>query len=292
MAPRIALLSLLLILAGCDLPGVAGPTTTRPSTNPADNRPVTPGYTFHGGPVGPTDARPGIPAVLHLDVYLVDVPAESVSRDEAFWRNVDENAVGAAADQRLLRNGIRCGVAPRAQWRSFADIFSKELLRSRRSKVNGTTTQTVELDVDQPVDREDVWCLDAYGQWEGRTYEEATNGVALTFGPTPRVPGSARLTLCPIVKRQRNHLSFTAMNQPYDEPMADVVRLYDLGLTVDVPADGFFILAPGPLADPVDQTVGGRFLVRRAAGARREQVIVAVPSFLPLDGTPVDVAQH
>jgi hypothetical protein len=136
-----------------------------------------------------------------MDVYLLDVPAGSISGDESFWRTVDEDAVGVAADQRLLANGIRCGVAPRNQWPHFAEIFSRDLTRARRTKVDGMSTNTVQLEVDQPVDREDVFFLNAENQLEGRTYDRATNGVAMTFGPTPREPGSVRLTLCPIVRR-------------------------------------------------------------------------------------------
>ncbi len=288
--------SLLLMAAGCQVPGDVGRPATRPATRPTtgpDEPKVTPGYSVMARPTGPSDGRPAVAAAVHLDVYVLDVPAETISRDEAFWRTVDEDAVGPAVDQRLQRNGIRCGVAQRAEWQRFAEIFRRELSRATRTKVDGLAgAATVELAVEQPAAREDLFLLTPDGQWEGHTYDHATNGLSLTFGPTPRTPGSVRLNLCPVVKCERRLLEFTPLNQAYETPTSDVARLYDVGLSVDVPADGFFIVAPSPNADPADLTVGGRFLVRRGPAARREQVLVCVPTIVPLNGTPLTVRQH
>ena len=266
----------LLVASGCEAPESAGPTT-RPATQPT----LAPTYRMIRA-----DGSLAGPVVTHMDLFLVDVPAGAVSGDEQFWRTVDEDAVGVPAGQRLLANGIRCGVAPRSQWKRFGDLFGRELERARRTKVAGVAQQqTVELEVDQPVDHEDVFFLDADRAMEGRTYDRATNGIAMTFGPTPRVPGSVRLSFCPIVKRQERPREYTPLNLPYQTTESDVERIYDVGLTVDVPPDGFFLLAPGPDADP-QLTLGGRFLLRREAAARREQVIVAVPSLVPLTPVP------
>ena len=274
--------------AGCDAPG----PTTRPGTNPTDSS-LTTGVQTITGTAAPGDAPPPAGATtIHVDVYLLDVPAGSVSGDESLWRTVDENAVGVFADQRLQANGIRCGVAPRSQWRRLSGIFAKELHRARHTKVNGLAAETIDLPVDQPVDREDLFFLAADGQWEGHTYDHATNGLTMTFGPTPRLPGSVRLSFCPTVKRQQRALVFTPLNQPYEEAADDVARIYDAGLTADVPADGFFIVAPSPMADPADLTVGGRFLVRRDPAAEREQIVIAVPSLVPLDGSVRRVPQQ
>ena len=261
-----------LAVAGCETPDAP-----RPSTRPTRLTDVTRHF------VGTLDG----PTAIHMDVYLLDVPAGSISGDEAFWRTVDEDAVGVAADQQLLANGIRCGVAPRNQWPHFADIFAHDLSTARRTKVDAVATETIPLELDQAVDREDVFFFNADHQLEGRSYDRATNGLALTFGPTPRQPGWVRLTLCPVVKRERSRLTYTPTNGSYETPITDVDRLYDAGLTVDVPPDGFLIVAPGPGADP-DTTLGGRFLIRRAEATRREQVIVAVPTVVPLNAVPQD----
>ena len=269
-----------LALAGCD-PIVA------PATQPAG---AMPRVTVSGTRIGPADARPAAAGVVNLDVYLVDVPIGSVSGDEAFWRTVDENAVGVAAGRRLADNGIRCGVAPASQWSRFADAVARVQSHTRRTRtgdvgVTSATPQSVELAVDHPVDHEDVWVVNADGQLEGRTFDHAVNGVRLTFAPAPRRAATVRLSFCPTVKRDLSRLQFTPLNQEQEQPATDVVCLYDAGLTADVPADGFFVVAPGPLAVTDPDTLGGQFLVRPDPATRREQVIVAVPHYTPLGGS-------
>jgi hypothetical protein len=256
----------LLVAVGCD-----PVTPVKPSTMSAGRLEVHPIRTGAG------------PTVIHLDVYLVDVPAGSISGDEAFWRTIDEDAVGPAAEQQLLANGIRCGVAPRSRWPDFAQAFSKELNHAHKMGVDGWATNTVDLTVGQSADREDVFFFNADHQLEGRTYDNAMNGIGLTFGPTPRVPEDVRVTLCPTVRRDQTRVEYSAVNQAYEQQATDVDRIYDVGLTADVPPDGFLIVAPGPQADP-DVTLGGRFLLRRDTAARREQIILVVPKLIPLSG--------
>ncbi len=255
-----------LAIAGCTPTDVVKPAT-RPATAPA---------------MDVTLVRTGAgPNAIHVDVYLLDVPAGTISGDETFWRTIDEDAVGPAADQQLLANGIRCGVAPRNQWQHFADIFGPELNHARKMRVDGWATHTVDLDVGQMVEREDVFFLNGEHQLEGRTYDHANNGIGLTFGPTPREPLSVRLTLCPTVRRVQAQMAYSPINQAYQQQVGDVDRIYDVGLTADVPPSGFLIVAPGPSADP-DTTLGGRFFIRRDTAARREQIIIVVPRLIPL----------
>ena len=257
-----------LALCGCD-----ATSPVKPTTRPAASMDIRLVRTAAG------------PTAIHLDVYLLDVPAGSISGDESFWRTIDEDAAGAAAGQELLANGIRCGVAPRNRWQHFADAFNQQLNHARKVRVDGWATNTIDLDVGQPADREDVFFLNADHQLEGRTYDHASNGFGLTFGPTPREPGNVRLTLCPTVRRDRSLTEYTPLNAAYEQPASDVDRIYDVGLTVDVPPEGFLIVAPGPVAERDPESVGGRFLVRRDTAARREQVIIVVPRLIPLSGS-------
>ena len=286
---------LLLSLAAC----VAGCRTTPPKTaaRPGTTRPLADAYPTPTMAVTATPSGPGggggRAGLVHLDVYLVEVPLGTISGDAAFWRAVDENAVGGPAAGRTVQaNGIRCGVAPRNQWPKLADLIAAQQGRSRRSQTQGVTTQSVDLDLDQPVDREDVFVYAADGSLSGRTFDHATNGVRVTFGPSPRTAGSIRLSFCPTVKRDQRRLEFTPLNQEYEVPGSDTVRVYDAGLTADVPPDGFFVIAPGPLAAANDTLLGSRFLVRPDPAARREQVVVAVPSYTRLDGGTVQVVRH
>jgi hypothetical protein len=120
----------------------------------------------------------------------------------------------------------------------------------------------------------------------GRTFEQCVNGVSLSFQPAPRKQGSVRIAVCPTIRGERRRLEFTPTNQELESPFAEVTRLYDLNLRVDVPDDGFLIVAPSEDADR-KTSVGGRFFMAREKAERLEQVLLIVPSLLRLDGKPI-----
>ena len=279
----------ILVVGGCDVPGA----TTRPTTGPGGEQYRTPRMTVTGNKVGPADGRPAVAGVVRVDVYLVDVPAGTISGDAAFWRTVDETAVGTTAGNRLGENGLRCGVALRREWPRFAALIAKQMSHSRHAKtgtvgVTSLTGESAELALDEPVEHENVFVVTPDGQLAGHTYDDAVNGVTMNFGPTPGSPGSVRLSFCPTVKRDERRLQFTPLNQEFEQTTTDTVRLYDAGLTADVKPDEFFVVAPGPKAYEYPDSLGGRFLVRHDPAAEREQVILAMPTVVPLNGSSMN----
>src|SRR5262245_6335138 len=63
-------------------------------------------------PSAPRDAQPSVPMVFQLVCYQVSVPAGTVSRNEEFWKKIDEQAIAPAQYDLLRRNGMRLGQAP------------------------------------------------------------------------------------------------------------------------------------------------------------------------------------
>jgi hypothetical protein len=149
--------------------------------------------------------------------------------------------------------------------------------------IDGTRTETIELAMEKAFDQQDLFFFNAANQLEGRSYDQGKNKLMLTFGPTPRDPGAVRLTICPVVYTERTEMRFTPLNQEYQTPVNGVDRIYDLGLSADVPGDSFMIIAPS--SDAVRRTsIGGRFLIKEDKTEKLEQVIVIVPTFVRLDG--------
>jgi hypothetical protein len=274
-------------LVGCQAPSAKGPAS-KPTT--AEAMPMQMTITAQQSPSdNPRDPQQQLSAMVHLDIYLLDMPEGSVSQNSEFWKRVDEQAVGAANEDRLLRNGIRCGTVPRSEGLFFSQFFDKlPHPPSRKSTVDGLHTDTIELQMEKKFDQQDLFFFNEANQLEGRSYDQGANHLALTFGPTPRDPGAVRLTLCPIVYSEKTQMRFTPLNQEYETSAKDVDRIYDLGLTADVPGDSFMIIAPSSDASR-PTSIGGRFFIKSDKTEKFEQVIVIVPTFLRMDGKPMVV---
>jgi hypothetical protein len=137
-------------------------------------------------------------------------------------------------------------------------------------------------------DRQDLFFFNASDEIEGRSYDRGTNQLTLSFSPAPRDEHAVRLSLCPVVRSEKMRMDFTPMNEEFESPMNEVDRIYDLGLTADVPEGSFFIIAPSTDAQR-PTSIGGSFLIKPDKTEKMEQVIVIVPTFLRLDGKPMIV---
>lgn len=268
-------------LAGC--PADRSPAT-RPTTLP-DAGPVD--VTTTVTPADPATPGAARPPVVTVDVFLFDLPAGTVSGDAAFWRAVDEAAVGGpAGSDEMARNGLRCGVVPRDQSASFSRYFDQHPKRVRKTTFPPGQFGTVELDLDQHVEAEDLFVFDTAGPCRGRSYADCTNGVAMTYEPEPREPDAVRVTVCPVIKSDRRRTSFTAMQEPMDTPFADVDRVYDLSLSAALRGDQMLVVAAGPTAAGRPSSVGHRFFLTAGPAERRERVVLVVPTIVPTDGRP------
>jgi len=241
-------------------------------------------------PADPRDPAPAIDALIHLDIYQLDLPVGAVSQNEKLWKRADEQCVGVGegTSELLFKNGLRAGVVPRTEWAFFKDYMAGQPGRMRQTTINGVRGEAVALEMDKPIDREDLFYFDGANQQIGRTFEQCVNGVSLSFQLAPRKQGSVRVAICPTIRGERRRLEFTSTNQELESPFTEITRLYDLNLRVDVPDDGFLIVAPSDDAERTSTTsIGGRFFMAREKSERLEQVLLIVPSLLRLDGKPI-----
>jgi hypothetical protein len=285
MIHRRTMTMLLAALCGC-----AG---HRHATTQPTSRPTTMQISLTAHPpkaADPRDPAPPVEALIHLDIYQLDLPVGSVSRSEELWKRADEQCVGVGAGTAdvLYKNGLRCGVVPRTEWAFFKDYMAGQPGRMRQTTINGVRGDSVALEMDKPIDREDLFYFDAANQLHARTFEQCVNGMSLSFQPAPRKAGSVRISICPTIRGERRRIEFTSTNQEYESPFAEVTRIYDLNLRADVPDDSFLIVAPSADANPTStSSIGGRFFTAQEKSERLEQVLLIVPSFLRLDGKPI-----
>jgi hypothetical protein len=277
----VALNLFIVLLCGCQPADLKKPTS-----NPATT--TTSQLTVNIKPIGtdPRDPRPGPGAIIRMVVFTIDLPSGCVSDNKQFWKRVDEQAVGAANHDRLLRNGIRCGVVPPGESAYFSRFFDSQPHQMTVARVESFSTQTLPLQTERHVDREDLFVFTPDGRIEGRSFDRAANQLMMTFGFNPADSNVVRVSLCPQVRSERLHLEYSALNQEFETPLKDIEHLYEVGLTADVPDGSFLIVAPGLDADR-NTSIGGRFLTVSDATQRSEQVILIVPVLMPLDGSAV-----
>jgi hypothetical protein len=269
------------LLGGC---AHAVPAKKQPTTGPAR---MTLTMRPPSG-ANPQDPPPVLPVLIHLDIYQFDVPFGAISANEAFWKRIDEQSIGAgpATTEILFKNGLRSGIALKSDWPFFRNFLEQLPDRTRKTTITKARVDAMDLNLNKSISDENLFFFDAQNRLQGRSYQDSTITLTLSFQQAPRDPNCIRMAICPVVTTQRHRLNFTALNQEYESPFEEINRLYDLNLIADVPGDDFLIVSPS--RDAIRATsVGGLFLVNNDRVEKLEQVLVIVPTLLRMDGKPI-----
>jgi hypothetical protein len=223
------------------------------------------------------DARV-VPVQARLEVYVIALPEGTVSRNEAFWRRVDEQVVDPGAYDVLSKNGIRIGTAAIGEWDYFKTILEQYPASHQRSEYVTARGQSVQLPIRSEQALQTVFHLDRSGVLHGRTYDQCQNHWAMTLYPTPGKADAVRVGLSPVVRSQRQRAEVSRSGESMDVAYILDERVYDdLGLTVDVAEGSFLVLAPSEQAS-WPNSIGNRFLLSEDAKlGRMENVILVVP---------------
>ncbi|HTW95623.1 MAG TPA: hypothetical protein VMD30_12550 [Tepidisphaeraceae bacterium] len=254
-------------------PGIDPPPVTSPDTIPPDTNVVA--ETLE---------------VARLDVYQFDVPQGAVSQSDAFWKHVEEPVVDVATNNLLYNNGVRAGEGIVSDWPYFEKILDKAGgERPDHSTLMAQSAQSQEVLVGPSIPEQRLFFFDRHGL-SGKVYEDCRDLVMMSYEPAPRDPGCVRVALCPVVQATQYHYTYDAMNAEQGIQLTRAEHLYDLNLTVDLPAGKFLVIAPSPDAGAPD-SVGARFLTQEGAAVREERVLIVVadkPATLkPMSLSPV-----
>jgi hypothetical protein len=266
---RLLLIILALALAGC-ASDAAGPTTA-PSAKRAQSMAELRAKSRAAGrnAAGPMRVR--------VDVYHLQVPHGTISRNDDFWTRVDEQIVDPATYDLLFRNGVRVGQAPIAEWEHFRQMIADQPSAFQASSILGPEAKNVDLNVRKQVEMQDIFYFDGSGSLQGRTYDRCENYLTISFLPAPRKPGSIRVGVCPVVKTMRKRLEISEKGSEREITYTHPERIYDCNLRSDIPAGSFMIIAPS--AEAVWPTsIGSSFLLRDGPTERLESVLLLVPN--------------
>lgn len=274
----IALLPLLLLLsfiAGCGDSGNRGPASVTPTSGDARGAKVmsmTQGAQ-PAPPDAPRDARAAPNITFQVEVYRINVPFGTFTGNEEFWKRMDEQCVDAFKYDVLNRNGIRVGLAPRAELEFFKRFMEEKPVISKMT-TTAVEAPLVELEMRSDLPEQTISFYNP--DLRLRDYDGSTNLLNLSFQPAPRKPGSMRLTLAPVVRSHRKKFQFTAMNNETELQYINPETYYDLNLRVDIPKDQFFIMMPS-IDARYGTSVGRAFLTKDGPTDRLEQILLIIP---------------
>ncbi|HXE55842.1 MAG TPA: hypothetical protein VN541_22650 [Tepidisphaeraceae bacterium] len=275
------------LLAGC------GPTPPPPTASPNPlgsggaslSRSLT-----SGGSVAPivkpdlAGPRPLIPVVVTLDIYEITAPFGAVSRNDEFWKKVDEDAIDIGTHDLLLKNGIRIGIGRDGDWPWFKGLLGK-FPSTHQTPVHTPPGKegSFELSMKSGVQEQNIFGLDDHGDDWGRRFEKCNDLMAISFIASPHNPGATIVKLCPKIVGMRRffHVSILNNEEAQVEP-AHPETLYDMRMEALVPLHDFLIVAPSRLAS-ISTSLGATFLVDDGKAEPVERVLIIVPRAYRLD---------
>ena len=223
-----------------------------------------------------------LPQGLRCEIYQLQVPFGTISRNAGFWRHVDENAVDVATYELLLKNGVRVGQAPVAEWEYFREILAQYPAITKQTSLVAAEAKPVELPVRKDIIGQRLFYFDAKNKMQGQSFDACENVIALTFQQAPRKTNQMRIALCPVVRAQQKRLEWTPLNNEIEISYTAPQRLYDLNLRTDVPVDSFLIVAPSSEAT-WPTSIGNNFLVTPGEAERMETVLLVVPAAIRIE---------
>ena len=247
-------------------------TTAEPVISP--DQPPPPPVTSPDSIRPDTNVLPPTLEVARLDVYEIDVPQGEVSGSGAFWKHIEEPVVDVTTSDLLYENGVRTGEGDVTDWPYFKKIFDKAGADQHHSTLMAPSARSQALLIGPSIPQQRLFFFDRHGL-SGRVYDDCRDFMVLSYQPAPRQPGSVRIELCPVVQSTEYHYTYDAMNVEQDFRLTRAEHLYDLNLTVDLPAGKFLVVAPSPDAKAPD-SVGARFLTEEGPAVRMEQVLIVV----------------
>lgn len=286
------------LLAACATVGCAGSKSPSDAANPASSAaPVVADLRPDSSPpkqlvvqgAGPAVPRPG-QQVLRLTVYQITVPSGAVSRSDEFWKRVDEHSVDVATYDLLLRNGMRVGLAPSAEWDPyFKGIVEHYPAATQANTATGMANIGVtELSLKKGIRYQDLFYLGPGDRTpRGRTYEDCEDLLSVSYQPVPRRPDHVRVKVCPLVRGMRKRYELAGRGDEREVRYVHPEQLYDLNLEAEIPPDSFLVIAPSQQG-LWPMNLGNTFLTQEGPAEQFELVLLLVPQLTPLDELPAE----
>ena len=275
----LSFLFLVPLFAGCHPAPTVPPTPTEPPQMARSRTALERGIAALTSTVASAAAEP---ASMRVDIFLLQVPHGNISRNEEFWKRIDEHAVDVATYDLLYRNGVRVGQAHTREWDHFRRVMDQYPAAFKSTTLVAAENKPVELPLRRSVQGQDICYFDSFNVLSGQSFDECENLITMTLQPAPRKPGVMRLALCPTVRSMRKRIQFSPMNNEQEVLFTAPEKIYDINLRCDVPVDHFLIVAPSS-ESTWRTSIGSQFFIAEGAAEKLENVLLIVPHAIQID---------
>lgn len=240
----------------------------------------------------PEAARHVIPTALMLDVYHLTVPFGAISRNDEFWKHVDEQRLDVATYDLLLKNGVRVGLGRDREWTYFKGLLGQyPSARQQQVRTEPGKIGHFELTMRAGVAYQNLFWLDDKNGLIAHTYEKCDDLLAVSFEASTHRPGEAIVKVCPLVRGLRRVFHASVMNNEEIEiEQKHPEQLYDLRLESVIPLSDFLIIGPSKEAK-ISTSIGNTFLVSEGPTEPIEHVLVIVPRVYRIDDPAVSTSK-
>jgi hypothetical protein len=281
---RLGIILAVSLLAGC---------AARPADDPLRDASGHSWMKFTGAGSNPAAPKPDpyapkrvLPVVISLDVYHLTVPWGGISRNEEFWKRVDEDRIDIGTHDLLLKNGIRIGIGRDADWPYFKGLLGKyPTARSLRDRTEAGKEGYIELLMRSGIPEQAILGLDDHNEQWGRRFEQCDDLLGISYVASTHNPGEATVKVCPIVRGLRRYFRVSIFNEESQIELTQPEHLYDMRLETVIPLNDFLIIAPSKEALR-STSMGNTFLMTDGMTTPIEHILVIVPRAYRTDDPP------
>lgn len=227
-------------------------------------------------PESPRDAPPDLKLVYSVEIWQIQLPRESISSNESFWKRVNEGVVDLSPYTILFKNGIRVGALPLRELSLIQQQVDER--KGSLTRLAGISGKAVEIPIQTDIPQQTLFYFNRSNQLIGRWYDRCENLFYFSFEPAPRRHNYLRIVLTPSVRGLNKRLRYVATPGRVEDEVqykAEEVQ-YDASLHVDLPLNNILII--GPSTEARDRmTIGGAFLIKNTPSEQLERLIVIIP---------------
>jgi len=217
-------------------------------------------------------------------IYHLQMPLGANSRDDAFWKLLDEDVVDVPTNLNLNRNGLRVGRGRVADWPEYLKLLIAEsaIEIEKIEYAAGWSFEDALQPMSDILPEELLFIYDDHGLTM-RSFDDCQNLLSLKFQWAPRKPRTIRLTICPVIEAWRTRRDYSLSDDPPAVKYLERLNYYDLHFTADI-APGEFLAVGTTTATEDPNRIGSRFLTCDGPNQRYEELLILVGQSVPMKG--------